>query len=1027
MTSGHGWDMTTTLARRISFPVRFAARRVRGARRPLVVAALGVALASCALAVAFAASAIVENRAVADAIDELPPNERYVDVTWVGLSTSPGGRLEELDRQARDALGSLGMTPAARTLVYRDTRRGGQVVRLAAADDLPRWLVLQRGRFPRTCDPARCETVVIGDGPVPDIPGLPVVGTAEPRAGTPVQRLLGSGGARPLLAEGVANADRLQAVGPAFHTYTWSAPLASARPTAWTVDDFERDVTRAASSLQSASPRFGLTAPVESLRSVALDARVAYRRLLLVGAECAVLFLVFAVVAASSLRSSARAASRRLRRFGATRWQTDLLAAAEATAIVVPATALGWAVGALVVTLLASVTDTPTGQLLGRTVFSPTGLAVAAALAALAVLILFATTRAREILVRGRGLSVVDVAAGAAILIVVVALAVGETDAETLARDRGTGIVLLLVPGLVIVAGAILAARLAGPVFRLAERLAPRARPSFRLALLSAARNPGTQLVTVAFLVVSVGLAVFAATYRSTLLESERAEAAFAVPLDYTIRKAGTGGEDVPSIGAAYAGSNAVPVIRRSARATSLNLTTPVDVLGVPADALGRLHWRRDFAEVSPEDLGRRLAPPRPLRPVGPRLPDGAVELRLPVTVRGDSLALTANVRTDGGTYLPVALGEARSGRSVLRAPLPRSAGNGTLIGLTLDMPSAEATGAAHAAGEGAAPDVFSVGQLAIAQPSVATTGGPRPVPVDYRRWVAATESAPGASRVREKLRIRYFLTQERAFRLRPRQPTDDGPIPVVACGALADLAGGQGVVPLSIGPAVLNAQVVARGSLFPTLRCPFVVADEGTLETAVNASAPGAAVADEAWLSGPPGLAPRLEDAATGVPVTVASRRAIESELRDDPLARGTVAILAAGSLLALLLAVLAVLLVVSVELRDESGDFYDLESQGMAPGTLRRQLILRIASIAAFGVLCGLVVGAILTAVVTRLVAVGAGTAAPMPPLRLHLAWPELLLGLLCFALVLAVTLIVATRRAFAGPLPARSGAAR
>ncbi len=135
----------------------------------------------------------------------------------------------------------------------------------------------------------------------------------------------------------------------------------------------------------------------------------------------------------------------------------------------------------------------------------------------------------------------------------------------------------------------------------------------------------------------------------------------------------------------------------------------------------------------------------------------------------------------------------------------------------------------------------------------------------------------------------------------------------------------------------------------------------------------------------------------------------------------------LAAGSLVALLLAVLAVLLVVSVELRDESGDFFDLESQGMAPATLRRQLLLRIGSLATFGVLCGLAVGALLTAVITKLVAVGAGRADPVPPLRLHVAWPEVAIGLLCLAVLLGVTLVAATRSAFSGPLPARSGEGR
>jgi hypothetical protein len=205
------------------------------------------------------------------------------------------------------------------------------------------------------------------------------------------------------------------------------------------------------------------------------------------------------------------------------------------------------------------------------------------------------------------------------------------------------------------------------------------------------------------------------------------------------------------------------------------------------------------------------------------------------------------------------------------------------------------------------------------------------------------------------------------------------------------------------------------------------VVADEHALETAVSASAPGAAVPDEAWITGPPGLTGSLEREAGGIPVAVTSRRALEHELRDDPLARGTLAVLAAGSLVALLLAVLAVLLVVSVELRDESGDFYDLESQGMAPSTLRRQVVLRIGSLAVFGVFCGLLTGAVLAAVVTELVAVGAGRTAPVPPLRLDVSWPELALGLVVFALALGVTLTAATRRAFAGPLPARGGGAR
>jgi hypothetical protein len=45
----------------------------------------------------------------------------------------------------------------------------------------------------------------------------------------------------------------------------------------------------------------------------------------------------------------------------------------------------------------------------------------------------------------------------------------------------------------------------------------------------------------------------------------------------------------------------------------------------------------------------------------------------------------------------------------------------------------------------------------------------------------------------------------------------------------------------------------------------------------------------------------------------------------------------------------------------------------------------------------------------------------------LRLYVAWPELALGLLGFGLALGLVVTAATRRAFADPLPARTGEVR
>src|SRR5204863_353774 len=53
------------------------------------------------------------------------------------------------------------------------------------------------------------------------------------------------------------------------------------------------------------------------------------------------------------------------------------------------------------------------------------------------------------------------------------------------------------------------------------------------LAALSLARNPGQATVVGTFLVASLGLALFAVTYRATLLQGQHDEAYYAVPAPY--------------------------------------------------------------------------------------------------------------------------------------------------------------------------------------------------------------------------------------------------------------------------------------------------------------------------------------------------------------------------------------------------------------------------------------------------------------------------------------------------------------
>ena len=58
-----------------------------------------------------------------------------------------------------------------------------------------------------------------------------------------------------------------------------------------------------------------------------------------------------------------------------------------------------------------------------------------------------------------------------------------------------------------------------------------------RLSLLSLARSPGQVLLSVVFFVLSVGVALFAISYRATLVRGESEQARFAVPAPFVLQE----------------------------------------------------------------------------------------------------------------------------------------------------------------------------------------------------------------------------------------------------------------------------------------------------------------------------------------------------------------------------------------------------------------------------------------------------------------------------------------------------------
>ena len=138
---------------------------------------------------------------------------------------------------------------------------------------------------------------------------------------------------------------------------------------------------------------------------------------------------------------------------------------------------MGWLVGTAAGCVLAAVTGEPVAGVLGESIGSPFGIAIAIAVALLTTCWWWRASRFAREQVR---VGVPDVIAAVAVLVVAVALLGGVAGEERLATSDSAGLILLLLPGLLALAAAIAAARLFPPLARLAAgrgRLPPGWRP----------------------------------------------------------------------------------------------------------------------------------------------------------------------------------------------------------------------------------------------------------------------------------------------------------------------------------------------------------------------------------------------------------------------------------------------------------------------------------------------------------------------------------------------------------------------
>jgi hypothetical protein len=374
-------------------------------------------------------------------------------------------------------------------------------------------------------------------------------------------------------------------------------------------------------------------------------------------------------------------------------------------------------------------------------------------------------------------------------------------------------------------------------------------------------------------------------------------------------------------------------------------------------------------------------------------------------------VSVTADLRDSGGGIQHLDLGSAGPRPMVLASRVPP--GQWELEALELAEPSGLEITNGHQNGENPAAATQSsvpmvLGPLVIAGPR----GRPLArVPLGQWRGVGAATPTSGPSPGRAVVR---FAESGLPGVLRPSQPSDTRPIPVLADPQTAASATRDGRLGLTVDGLPVRAQVIGVIRRFPTVGADaagFVVADEPTLAAALDAQLPGQGRADELWISTsrPGSVRAALADPPLAQ-LSAAFRSDVERGLRAAPIARGVLGTLVAATAVAAALAILGLLAALFGPARDRLVE-RDLEEQGMGPRGLRAELRARVVLLAALGV-C---VGGVLALVLTRLAVavVRAGTVAvPQPPLVTVAPWLELVAWMLAAIAVLGVTSWLASR---------------
>lgn len=977
--------------RRLVAPLLHACARARHSRARWLWPAFGLAVTVAAAGALAAEATIAGDQAARAALAGMSPAARAVRITWQGpVSAATAG-------EASGVLAQLHAQPVTGVVLLEPVRLSGVIVRPVAIAPLRPWIATASRRLPGSCRAHDCPMLLAGGARTPLVlraagVELRIAGRARLDSAVPLGFATAGDGSWPLvMTSDLAGLEGLDGLSGIYRTRSWVAPLPTAHVYSWDLGALERRLQRAQASLLDFSQQFAFSAPFAGIDAARAAARAAPTRLALVGGAAVVVVALFVLIGAAGLAPERGAELERLRLAGATASQAGLFVVAEAVLLGGAGLLAGAAAAIVIAAVLAGLAGEPATGVLAHSLLTPTA---ALALAA-GWLIATAVLAAASLPWHRRALDLAGFAGGLAL---VAALTLGSSGATAWSA--------VLTP-LWCLAGGLVVFRAAGPLLRLAERSVRAGPVTLRLAVVSLARGDGLPAFTVAFVAIAVALGGFALSYRATLARGAADQAAAQVPLDALLAPGAsfeTPLEAAPAVRwRSLAGGGAVlPVRRTFATYASGYGSVTEPALGVPASGLRLIRgWRRTDAAAPLAQLGRRLRPPGPLRTPGPELAAGTRELSLEAYSPQVAVDVFADLRDPGGDVQHLALGSPGARPRRLVAHLPRGAWE--LEAIEVDEAAGIQATNGHQNAENPAASTQDVVSLRLG--SLRWTGGVRPGGISLADWVGVGALSEAKALAGGGASLRFDASGFPGV-LRPPQPSDTRPVPVLVDPATAAAAGPGGRLALMVDELPLKARVVGVLRRFPTIAptdAGFVVADEAVLGAALDAQLPGQGAADELWIDA--ARVGRLRVALRDprfASLSVRFRADVEHGLASAPVSRAVSRVLLGAAALAALLAVGGLMLVGLGPLRDRRVEA-DLLAQGFGPTAARRELLARLAAAALLGAIPGVALAALLAAMsVTGLGRAAAGAATiwpslvPVVPVGALAGWTAAVVGL-------------------------------